>query len=76
MHSNDADLAVFFMRFQDLPPEQMRPIVDYLERAGPVVGLRTSTHAFKIPSSSKFAKFSHDYGGADYKGGFGRQVSG
>ncbi len=73
---NDADLAVFFLRFQDFPAEQMQPIVDYLERAGPVVGLRTSTHAFKMPPTSPFAKFSHDFKGDDYAGGFGRQVLG
>ncbi|MEZ6067512.1 MAG: hypothetical protein R3B90_17790 [Planctomycetaceae bacterium] len=50
-----ADLMVIFLRFQDFPAEQMQPIVDYLDRAGPVVGLRTSTHAFKIPKESQFA---------------------
>jgi hypothetical protein len=34
-----ADLMVIFLRFQDLPKTQMQPIVDYLDRAGPVVGL-------------------------------------
>src|SRR4051794_31929695 len=27
----DADLAVFFLRFRDLPDEQMKEIVDYVE---------------------------------------------
>ena len=53
----DADLAVFFLRFKNLPDDQMQPIVDYLDRGGPVVGLRTSTHAFKIPSGQKFSKY-------------------
>ena len=44
-----ADLMVIFTRFQELPAEQMQPIVDYLERGGPVVGLRTATHGFQIP---------------------------
>ena len=73
---NDADLAVFFLRFQNLPDEQMKPIVDYLERAGPVVGLRTSTHAFKIPKKSTYSKYDFKFDGKDYKGGFGRQVLG
>ena len=72
----EADLAVVFLRFQNFPDDQMQPIVDYLDRAGPVVGLRTSTHAFKIPKDSKFAKFDFRFPGADYKGGFGRQVLG
>ena len=48
----DADLMVIFLRFQNFPKDQMQPIVDYLERGGPVVGLRTSTHAFNIPKDS------------------------
>ncbi len=73
---NDADLAVFFLRFQNFPADQMQPIVDYLDRAGPVVGLRTSTHAFQIPKDSTFAKYDHRFPGADYQKGFGRQVLG
>ncbi|MEZ5385809.1 MAG: hypothetical protein R3F13_09860 [Prosthecobacter sp.] len=44
---DSADLAVVFLRFQGLPPEQMKHFDDYLKRGGPVVGLRTATHAFK-----------------------------
>jgi hypothetical protein len=54
----------------------MQPIVDYLDRAGPIVGLRTSTHAFKIPEQSEFARFSYEYKGKDMEGGFGRQILG
>ena len=71
-----ADLLVIFTRFQNLPPEQMQPIVDYLNRGGPVVGLRTATHAFKIPQDSPFAKYDFQYKGEDFKGGFGRQILG
>jgi type 1 glutamine amidotransferase len=72
----DADLMVIFLRFQDFPPEQMQPLVDYLDRGGPVVGLRTSTHAFKIPADSQFARYSYNYSGEEMKGGFGRQILG
>ena len=71
-----ADLMVIFTRFQDLPAEQMQPIVDYLNRGGPVIGLRTATHAFKIPKTSPFAKFDFQNKGADYTGGFGPAGSG
>ena len=71
-----ADLAVIFMRFKNLPADQMQPIVDYLDRAGPIVGLRTSTHAFKIPKESPFAKYDFQFKGKDYPRGFGRQVLG
>lgn len=71
-----ADLLVLFTRFQDLPAAQMQPIVNYLKRGGGIVGLRTATHAFKFPKTSDYAKFSYDYRGADFPGGFGRQVLG
>ncbi|MEA3210458.1 MAG: hypothetical protein QOE70_3515 [Chthoniobacter sp.] len=71
-----ADLMVIFTRFQNLPVKQMQPIVDYLERGGPVVGLRTATHGFKIPQDAPFAKYDHQYPGDEFKGGFGRQILG
>ncbi len=71
-----ANLLVFGLRFQNFPAQQMQPIVDYLDKGGPVVGTRTSTHAFKIPADSPFAKYDHQYKGEEMKGGFGRQVLG
>src|SRR5262249_21500343 len=41
-----ADLLVIFLRFRDLPDEQMKYLVDYIESGKPIVGLRTATHAF------------------------------
>jgi len=54
----------------------MQLFVNYLKRGGPIVGLRTATHGFKIPAGSRFAKYSNGYPGEDYKDGFGRQVLG
>jgi type 1 glutamine amidotransferase len=71
-----ADLMVVFTRFQNWPADQMQHFVDYLDRGGPIVGLRTATHGFKIPGDSPFAKYSNGYGGDEYKDGFGRQVLG
>jgi len=71
-----ADLMVIFTRFQNWPAEQMQHFVDYLKRGGPIVGLRTATHAFRIPKDSPFAKYSNDYSGEDFPGGFGRQILG
>jgi putative membrane-bound dehydrogenase-like protein len=71
-----ADLAVVFLRFQDFPPEQMKHFDAYLKRGGPVVGMRTATHAFKIPNSAPFAKYSYNHSGGDYNLGFGHQVLG
>src|SRR5947207_4637370 len=41
---DNADLMVVFTRFRDLPDEQMKHIVAYVESGRPIVGLRTATH--------------------------------
>src|SRR5215212_10107600 len=72
----DADLLVVFLRFQDFPDDQMQQIVDYLDRGGPVVGLRTATHAFQIKRpDAPFLKYTME-GTPEYPGGFGRQILG
>ncbi|HQX53021.1 MAG TPA: ThuA domain-containing protein, partial [Planctomycetaceae bacterium] len=71
-----ADLAVVFLRFQNFPEEQMKHLDDYLNRGGPVIGLRTATHAFKMKDTEPFSKYSYDYKGEDYELGFGHQVLG
>jgi hypothetical protein len=71
-----ADLLVIFTRFLNLPDEQMQHVVDYLDAGKPVVGLRTSTHAFNIPNGRKFAKYSYNSGDPAYKQGFGKQILG
>ena len=42
----DADLAIFFLRWRRLPSDQLKFIDDYLNSGKPVIGFRTSTHAF------------------------------
>jgi type 1 glutamine amidotransferase len=71
-----ADLLVIFARFRELPDEQMKHIVDYIESGKPVIGLRTATHAFNYPrhKDSPYAKYSFD--NKKFSGGFGRQVLG
>lgn len=71
-----ADLAVVFLRFQNLPAEQMQHLDAYLKRGGPVVGMRTATHAFQIPAGQPFAKYDHRSKEAGYELGFGHQVLG
>jgi uncharacterized protein len=61
-----ADLAVFFMRFRQLPEDQLRRILDYVGSGRPVVGLRTSTHAFRYPAGPE----------AHWNDGFGLEVFG
>lgn len=72
----DADLFFIFARFLNPPDDQMAEIEAYLERGGPVVGLRTSSHAFKIPKDSKYAKYDFKSSTEGYKNGFGHQILG
>ena len=73
-----ADLMVVYTRFRTLEDAQMKRIEDYLDSGRPVIGLRTATHAFDFSKKpdSPFAKYSYNYQGEDYPGGFGRQVLG
>jgi len=71
-----ADLVVMFLRFRELPDEQMKHIIDYTNSGKPIVGLRTSTHAFNYVKhkDSPYAKYS--FNSKDLDGGYGRQVFG
>lgn len=69
-----AGLMVLFTRFRDLPDEQMRHIVEYVEAGKPVIGIRTATHAFDLRSSPTYAHWS--WNSRQWDGGFGRQVLG
>ena len=71
-----ADLMVIFTRFLDLPDEQMKHIDDYLQRGGPVVGLRTASHAFKIKPGKKYSHYDFQYKGKEFEKGFGHQILG
>lgn len=72
-----ADGMVMFTRFQALPDEQMKHIDAYLNRGGPVMGLRTSTHGFKYgDKKSAYSKYDFQAKTEGYKNGFGHQVLG
>lgn len=53
-----ADLAVFFLRWRRLPKEQVKYIDEYLKSGKPVVGFRTSTHAFNYPENHELFKWN------------------
>lgn len=71
----DADLMIIFTRFRNLPDDQMEHIVNFLNAGKPVVGLRTSTHAFNI-GSGKYKFLTWNNKGEDTPGGFGKAVLG
>ena len=62
-----ADLMVMFTRFRALPEDQLQRILRYVDSGKPIVGLRTSTHAFLYPDG---------YTRQALNDGFGRDVFG
>ncbi|MEO9893905.1 ThuA domain-containing protein [Aurantibacter sp.] len=77
---DSADMLVMLTRFRALPDDQMQHFEDYLKSGKPLVGLRTTTHAFNFPkeSTSKFVNYGNYYDGelSEWKDGFGRLVLG
>ena len=53
-----ADLAVFCLRWRRLPLEQLAPIDAYLKSGKPVLGIRTSSHAFNYPKDDPLAHWN------------------
>ncbi|MCS7017410.1 MAG: ThuA domain-containing protein [Gemmatales bacterium] len=56
-----ADLAVFYVRYRQLPDDQLKLILDYIQSGKPIVGLRTSTHAFRYTSGPN-VQWNDDFG--------------
>ena len=73
---NDADLMVIFARFRELPDDQMKHIVDYVNAGKPVLGIRNATHAFRYSDKNPSAYKSWDFRSKDWEGGFGQQILG
>ena len=71
-----ADLCILFLRFRKLPAEQAKHLEDYLAAGKPVMGLRTSTHAFAYGKDHPYFKWSHNSNVEGWKQGFGKQVLG
>ena len=71
----DADMLFFFIRFLAPDDKTMQPIIDYLDKGGPVAGLRTTTHGFN-GIKGKNSKYNYNSRNPDYDWGFGRQVIG
>lgn len=73
-----ADVMVIATRFRDLAEDQMGRIDAYLMRGGPVLGMRTATHAFNIPKDKPYGRYGNGFNGepAEWQGGFGRLVLG
>ena len=62
-----ADVMVMFTRFRVLPEDQLQQILRFVESGRPLIGLRTSTHAFQYPEGHARQALND---------GFGRDVFG
>jgi hypothetical protein len=71
-----ADLLVAFLRWRELPDEQMKHIIDYTESGRPIIGIRNATHPFRYTTrlDSPYAKY--DAASKAPGGGWGRSVLG
>jgi mono/diheme cytochrome c family protein/glucose/arabinose dehydrogenase len=72
-----ADALVMSLRFRNWDDVSMRRFEQAFLRGIPVIGLRTSTHAFNFPKDSAWAKYSFRASAeTGWENGFGRQVLG
>ena len=71
-----ADLLILFIRWRDLPDEQMKHFAEYFESGRPIIAIRTGTHPFELKTSKTYEKWSWNSTVPEWEGGFGRKVLG
>jgi len=69
----DADLVVVFARRRGFPADQMKYLRDFLDRGGPLIGLRTASHAFDSRGAApkgrdEWPQFDSEVLGGNYHG--------
>jgi hypothetical protein len=65
---DSADAIVMSIRFRHWPDAAMKHFHDAVQRGVPIIGLRTSTHAFNMAKDSTYGAWAWN----NEKGGFGR----
>jgi type 1 glutamine amidotransferase len=79
-----ADLAIFYLRWRRLPAEQVAHIEAYMNSGKPMIGIRTTSHAFNYPKGHQLEHWNgwaaEAFGappgwGADGHTHFGHQAS-
>lgn len=79
-----ADLAVFYLRWRRLPPNQVAYLDKYVKAGKPMLGFRTTSHSFRYPPGDPLAAWNawgaEAFGtppgwGADGHTHFGHQAS-
>jgi hypothetical protein len=71
-----ADLLVLFIRWRDLPDDQMEKLVGYIQSGRPIMAIRTGTHPFWFKTSKTYERYSWNSTVPGWEGGFGRKVLG
>lgn len=72
----NADMVVMLLRFRELPDEKMKYFDDYLKAGKPIMGLRTSTHAWSYNKNKQSPFSKYHWQSKEWPGGFGQQVLG
>lgn len=77
-HLESADLMIMLTRFRELPDAQTKYIENFLKAGKPIIGLRTSTHAFAYQKNklSPYAKWTWNGNEAGWEKGFGMRIFG
>jgi type 1 glutamine amidotransferase len=57
-----ADLLIVFMRMRRLPDSEMEALERFCRRGGNILGLRTSSHAFKFADDSRWVHWNRWFG--------------
>jgi len=57
-----ADLMVMFLRYRALPDVELNQILSYVKSGKPLVGFRTSTHAFNYPAGNPHTDLNDGFG--------------
>ncbi|MEE2907281.1 MAG: ThuA domain-containing protein [Planctomycetota bacterium] len=73
---DDADVLVLFLRFRELPDEDMAHIVKHVQAGKPVTGFRTATHAFFYRENPESPHARWTWNAEDPPGGFGGEIMG
>ena len=73
-----ADLAIFYIRYRRLPENQPKYILNYVSSGKPIIGVRTSSHAFLYPEGHTYRYLNDGFGrdvlGQKYMGKLGPQT--
>ena len=54
-----ADLAIFYLRWRRLPAAQINEIAAYMKTGKPMIGFRTTSHAFRYPDGDPLQAWNH-----------------